>query len=91
MLITSSQIARYGISNIFAGYASVDYLFSGEGSDPYAAADSHAGAITNGQYFDITVAICAGNKVETQIIVFKNKAGWERYVRDGVKCYDCKE
>jgi len=87
-MLTSSIIAKYGVTNVLSGYSKLDGLFSGEGDDAAMAAENHAGAITNGQYFDITIAICKDYKVETQIIVFKDKTGYDKYIEDGIVIFN---
>lgn len=87
-MLTTTLIHAYGITNILSGYANVDELFSGEGNDPFMAAENQAGRTTNGQYFEITVGICPNGKCETQIIVFKDKSYWNKYVKDGVTLFN---
>ena len=90
-MLTASQIARYSIAATYDSYAAVDELCSGEGNDPSLSAENLAYDLSKGCFFDISVAIAPEHKVVTQIIVFRTKQGYERYLRDGIKIFDQKE
>lgn len=91
-MLTASQIARYSIAEAsFDSYEAIDQLFSNQWNDPVQRAENLAHDVSGGCYFDISVAIAPNNVCVTQIIVFRTKQGYERYLRDGIKVFDQKE
>lgn len=89
-MLTATLIARYGIAATYDSYAAADELFSGEGNDPVLSAENMAYDISHGGYFDITVAICPDGKCVTQVIIFRNKMGYDKYKYDNITLFDQK-
>jgi len=90
-MLTPTLITRYGIAATYDRITSMDRIFSGHDHDPINEAENLACDIAEGCFWDITVAICGEGKCVTQIIVFKDKLGYERYKRDKVTLFDQKE
>lgn len=90
-MMTASQIFKYGIAATFDNHSAVDELFSGDGNDPSLAAENLAYDVAEGGYWDISVAIGANGTCVTQILIFRNKEGYEAYKKDGVTIFDQKE
>lgn len=89
-MLTSSIIVRYGIQHVFPQFSSFVDLFSGSMNDPEV--DVNERVLKLGfHYWDITFAIGINYTVETQLIIFKDKQGYERYLRDGITLFDDKE
>ena len=96
-MLTPTLITRYGIATThdvpmtYDRITTIDKLFSGGDGDPVNEAANLAYDLAEGAYWDITVAICGEGKCVTQIIVFRDKLGFERYKRDQVTLFDQKE
>ncbi|MFA7287635.1 MAG: hypothetical protein WC055_02030 [Melioribacteraceae bacterium] len=89
-MLTASAIHRYGIEGVWDMYASINDLFSGSDNDPFLNADALAGEI-GAVFWDITVAIASKDKCIIQVLVFRNKMGYDKYKSDGVVIFDHKE
>ena len=89
-MLTATLIYRYGIAATYDSYAAADELFSGGGNDPVLSAENMAYDIAVGGYFDVTVAVCPNGTVVTQVIIFRNKVGYDKYLRDGIVLFDQK-
>jgi len=90
-MLTPDDIVKYGIIGTWDRYSAVDDLFSNSEHDPYLCALMEAEYTAAGHKFDISVALGPKGKCVTQIIVFRSKEGYERYVRDGITIFDHKE
>lgn len=90
-MLTATHIKRYGILATYDRYCSIDKLFSSHSHDPYIEAEEMAYELSRGGNYDISVAIGADGKCVTQIILFRDKRGYELYVRDGITIFEHKE
>ena len=90
-MLTSSIIVRYGITGVWDRVSRVDDLFSGSDNDPHLLAQIDAPNLADGEYYSLSFALGIKNTLVTQIIFFKDKQGYERYLRDGITLFDDKE
>lgn len=86
-MLTSSMIARYGIEHVLPQTSCFDDLFSGSMNDPEV--DVYERVFCLGfQYWDVTFGIGINRTVEAQIIIFRDKQGYERYLRDCITIFN---
>jgi len=102
-MLTHELIGKYNIKMIngkpaiYDTISRMDDLFSESINDPYLAAQMNAdecgfnkdkdGALLP---YDITVAVCPNGNIITQIVVFRNYEGYDRYLADGIVIFDDK-
>ncbi len=107
MQLTSTLISRYRIANTWDRVGKFDFLFRGTicealkkengnilygfNPDPFMDAQVDAFSFAEGKPYSITCAIGPNGTVVTQVIVFRDKDGFEQYERDGITIFDNKE
>lgn len=93
-MISASLIQRYGVRAVWDTTGVVDDLFSGSVNDPHLdALDFGMENKREGEKIDITFAVGPRNDngyttLVSQVIVFRDGQGLDRYLRDGITIFD---
>lgn len=94
-MLTAEVVVRYSIDACYDRVSRMDDLFSESINDPYLNAQMDVDYCgynkdKDGNFlpYDISVAVCPNGNIITQVIVFRNYAGYDRYLADGITIFD---
>lgn len=96
-MLTAKIVSRYHIDASYDRISRMDDLFSESINDPYLVSQMDADYCGynkdkdgNRLPYEITVAVCPNGNVITQVMVFRNYEGYDRYLADGITIFDDK-
>lgn len=82
---------KYHIKGTYNSYyREIEYLFSGYVLDPEFQMEANVEA-ENIKYWDVVYAFGPRNTVMTQMIIFKDKEGYDNYIKDGIVIFEDKQ